>query len=43
MVEMVFSGLPLLSGGLLGEVGDEDEDEEEETGVVSLLEFDLGT
>lgn len=35
---MVASGLVLLSAGLLGEVGD---DEEEEVGVKSLLEFDL--
>lgn len=34
------SGLVLLSGGRLGELGDDDE-EEEELGVISLLEFDL--
>lgn len=38
ILEMVASGLVLLSAGLLGEVGD---DEEEEVGVKSLLEFDL--
>lgn len=41
IVEMVASGLVLLSGGRLGEVGDDEEDEEEEVGVISLLEFDL--
>lgn len=43
MLEMVVSGLVLLSAGLLGEVGDDDDDEEEEVGDVSLLEFDLRT
>lgn len=38
ILEMVASGLVLLSAGLLGVVGD---DEEEEVGVKSLLEFDL--
>lgn len=40
-LETVTSGLVLLSGGRLGEIGDDEE--EEEVGVVSLLEFDLMT
>lgn len=40
VLEMVASGLVLLSGGCLDEVG---EDEEEEEGIVSLLEFDWTT
>lgn len=43
LVEMVASGLVLLSGGRLGEVGDDEEEEEDEVGVISLLEFDLTT
>lgn len=41
ILEMVSSGLVLLSGGRLGEVGDGEEEEEDEVGVISLLEFDL--
>lgn len=37
VLETVASGLVFLSGGRLDEVGDD----EEEVGVVSLLEFDL--
>lgn len=41
-LEMMVSGLVLLSGGRLDEVG-EDEEEEEVVGIVSLLEFDWTT
>ncbi len=43
-LEAAVSGLVLLSGGRLGETGDdEEEEEEEEVGVVSLLKFGLMT